>query len=242
MPAWFVDFGRWAGGLLVFAMCAVFSGIALLPCALLFEAVLERTSMMWAVASVPLLYGVWGWCYCLLCVVYKHAIFYRPREGEFPLFSWPTIGWATTGALTNWANILFLQHWKGTPFLNLYLRLMGARIGRRVSINTIHLYEWDLITIEDGAILGGDCMVQGHLLEGGRMKMRPVHIGKNALVGSCARVMPGCTLGDLAMLAAGSIMKKGSTVPANEIWGGTPPKLIRVRGEGDKHDDGLKGE
>ena len=241
MPAWLVDAGRWVGGLLVFGMCAVLSGAALLPCWFAFVWIQYWTSTMWAVASIPLLYGVWGWSYALLCVAYKRLIFYRPREGEYPLFSWPTVGWATTGQLTNWANILFLQHWKGTPWLNLYLRLMGAKIGHRVSINTIHIYEWDLVTIEDDAILGGDCVVQGHIVEGGRMKMRPVRIGKKALVGTGAKVMPGCVVEELGILAAGSIMKKGSTVPKNEIWGGTPPKLIRARGEKDAQDDGIRG-
>lgn len=240
MPAWFVDLGRWAGGIVVFSLCAAFSGLALLPCYALFVEIMEATSTMWAVASVPFLYGVWGWSYCLLCVVYKRAIFYRPREGEYPLFSWPTAGWGTTGALTNWANTLFLQHWKGTPFLNLYLRLMGAKIGHRVSINTIHIYDWDLVTIEDDVILGGDCVVQGHILEGGRMKMRPVRISKGALIGTGAKVMPGCDLGEHCVLAAGSIMKKESSIPPREIWGGTPPRLIRVRGDKDRHDDGIK--
>lgn len=240
MPTWLVDFGRWFGGLLVFAMCAALSAAALIPCALLFMEIEARTSTLWAVVSVPFLYGLWGALYCMLCVLYKRLIRYRPRAGEHPLFSAPTIGWATTGALTNWANTFFLQHWKGTPWLNLYLRLMGAKIGRRVSINTIHIYEWDLITIEDEAVLGGDCMVQGHLLENGRMKMRPVHIGKKALIGSTARVMPGCSVGDLAVVAAASVMKKDTRIPANEIWGGTPCRLIRARGERDAQDDGVR--
>jgi non-ribosomal peptide synthetase-like protein len=195
---------------------------------------------MWAVASTPFLYGVWGWSYCALCVIYKRLVFYRPREGEWSLFSWPVVGWGTVGALTNWANVWFLLHWKGTPLLNLYLRAMGAHIGKRVSINTVHIYEWDLVSIGDGAILGGDCVVQGHLLEGGKMKMRPVHIGARALVGTGAKVMPGCVLGEDSVLAAGSIMKKQSTVPPREVWGGTPPRLIRARGAAESQDDGVK--
>jgi hypothetical protein len=102
MPEWFVDFGRWAGGVVVFALCAAFSVLALIPCWFAYRAIEGATSTMWAVASMPFLYGLWGWSYCLLCVVYKQLIFYRPREGEYPLFSFPTVGWGTTGALTNW--------------------------------------------------------------------------------------------------------------------------------------------
>lgn len=240
MPMWFVDLGRWVGGLLVFAMCAVLSGVALYPPYVAFLWIERFTSTVWAVMSMPLLYGLWGWCYVLLCVAYKNVIFYRPREGEYPLFSWPTVGWGTTGALTNWANILFLQHWKGTPFLNLYLRLMGAKIGRRVSINTIHVYDWNLVTIEDDAILGGDCVVQGHIVEGGKMRMKPVRIGKGALVGTGAKVMPGCVVGERGVLAAGAIMKKGSMVETNTIYGGTPARLIRARGAAEIDDTGVQ--
>jgi non-ribosomal peptide synthetase-like protein len=231
MPSWLIDIGRWLSGFVVFGMCALFSGIALLPCWFAFIWIQDATSTMWAVASTPFLYGVWGWCYALLCVVYKRAIFYRPREGEWSLFSWAVVGWGTTGALTNFANITFLQHWKGTAMLNLYLRGMGCKIGHRVSINTVLIFDWDLIEIDDDAVLGGDCVVQGHLLEKGGMKMRPVRIGKRVLVGTGAKVMPGCVLDDGSVLAAGSIMKKGFTIPANEVWGGTPPKLLRARGE-----------
>jgi non-ribosomal peptide synthetase-like protein len=239
MPPWFVDIGRWVGGLLVFGMCAAFTSAALVPCWFAFVTLHQRTSTLWAVLSVPFLYGVWGWGYCLLCVIYKNLC-YRPREGEYPLFSWPTVGWGTTGALTNWANVLFLQHWKGTPFLNLYLRAMGAKVGRRASINTIHIYDWDLITIGDNAVLGGDCVVQAHLLEGGRMKMRATTIGADALIGTGARVMPGCIVQERGVLAAGSIMKKASVVEANTIYGGAPAKLIRARGAAEVDDSGVK--
>jgi acetyltransferase-like isoleucine patch superfamily enzyme len=149
------------------------------------------------------------------------------------------VGWGTTGALYNFGNEMFLKHWKGTPFLNMYLRAMGTKIGRRVSINTVHIYDWDLITIGDDAILGGDCVVQGHLVESGRMKMLPTTIGNKALIGTSAKVMPGCTVHDLGVLAAGAIMKKGSAVTSNAIFGGIPAALIRMRGEKDAQDDGI---
>lgn len=240
MPAWFVALGRLLSGPVVFALCAAFSSVALLPCWYLYVLIEQQASVMWAVLSVPFLYFIWGWGYCALCVVYKWGIFYHPKEGEWPLFSWYVVGWGTTSAITNWANTLFLQHWKGTLLLNFYFRALGVKVGRDVIINTIHIYDWDLVTLEDGAILGGDCVVQGHLLERGAMKMRPVRIGKGALVGTGAKVMPGCTLEERSILAAGSIMKKATTIPFHEVWGGTPPKLIRAhadQGEGQLQQD-----
>jgi acetyltransferase-like isoleucine patch superfamily enzyme len=239
MPGWFVDLGRYVGGIVVFSLCALFSGIALIPCYFLFLAIEERTSTMWAVASVPFLYGIWGWTFLLLTVLYKRVIFYKPKQGEWPLFSWSVVGWGTTGALQNFSNAIFLVHWRGTAMLNLYFRAMGVKVGKRVSINTIDIYDWDLITLEDDCMLGGGCVLLGHLLEHGKIKMRPVVIGKKALVGTAARVMPGCVVEELGVLGAGAIMKKDSRVDANSIFGGVPARLIRMRGDKDVQDDGV---
>ena len=152
MPAWFVDFGRVVGGLLVFGLCAAFSSVALVPCYWLFQAIEQHSNMMWSVLSVPFLYGVWGWTYCLCCVIYKWLVFYHPKEGEWALFSWSVVGWATTGAVTNFANEMFLKHWKGTPMLNIWYRALGAKIGKRVSINSVRIFDWNLITIDDDVV------------------------------------------------------------------------------------------
>ncbi len=62
-------------------------------------------------------------------------------------------------------------------------------------------------------------------------------IGKNALIGTGARVMPGCVVEELGVLGAGSIIKKDSRVEANSICGGIPARFIRMRSDKDAHDD-----
>lgn len=240
MPAWFVDLGRIVGGLLVFALCALFSAVGLAPCYWIFLQIEQATSVMWAVLSTPFLYFVWGWTYCLCCVIYKQVVFYHPKEGEWTLFSWSVVGWATTGAVTNFANEMFLKHWKGTPMLNLWYRALGAKIGKRVTINSIYIFDWNLLTLDDDVVIGGDCVLMAHSLEGGKMRMRPVHLGKSAMVGGNAKVMPGCVLGERAVLGASSLLTKGAQVPAHHMWGGVPAKFLRDRGVG-KDETGLAG-
>jgi acetyltransferase-like isoleucine patch superfamily enzyme len=246
MPGWFVDLGRHLGGIVVFSLCALFSAVALVPCyyayvwiVYLAETHTQIPPSLAGLLSVPFLYGVWGWGFLVLTIIYKRVIFYRPKEGGWPLFSWPVIGWGTTGALQNWANATFLMHWRGTTMLNMYMKAMGVKMGHRVTINSVDIYDWDLITIEDDVIIGGGAVILGHLVENGQMKMRPVRIGKKALVGTGARVMPGCTIEELGVLGAGSIMKKGSTVTTNAIFGGMPAKFIRERGALDVQNDGV---
>jgi non-ribosomal peptide synthetase-like protein len=229
MPEWFIALGRSIGGLVVFCLCAALAAVALVPCWYLFHAVEAVAGSLVATMSVPFLYLVWGISYCTLCVLYKIAIRYNPREGEWPIYSWPVVGWGTVGALTNFANHMFLIHFKGTPLLNFWYRILGARIGKNVSINSVKLFEWNLLTIEDGVVLGGDCVVMGHALEGGRMRMRSVHLKAGAMVGGDAKVMPGCVLGERAVLGASSLLTKNTTIPDGQMWGGVPARFLRDR-------------
>jgi len=52
-----------------------------------------------------------------------------------------------------------------------------------------------------------------------------IKIGNNCWIGAGATVLPGCTVGDAAVVAAGSVVTRN--VPPNEIWGGVPARKIR---------------
>ena len=54
-----------------------------------------------------------------------------------------------------------------------------------------------------------------------------IFIGKDALVGCNSVLLPGASLKEGAILGAQSMLKE--TIPAWEIWGGVPAKLIGLR-------------
>ncbi|MDP2339684.1 MAG: DapH/DapD/GlmU-related protein [Deltaproteobacteria bacterium] len=224
-----LDLGRIVGGLVVFGLCALFAAVGLAPCYHLFVAIQDNFSTFWAVVSTPFLYLVWGTTYCACCVVFKWLMFYHPKPGEWKLFSWSVVGWGLTGATTNFANEMFLKHFKGTPMLNIWFTLLGAKIGKRVSINSVLIFDWNLITIEDDVVVGGDAVLMAHSLEGGQMRMRPVRLGKKSMIGGNAKVMPGCVLGEGAVLGASSLLTKGIEIPAGHMWGGIPAKFLKDR-------------
>src|SRR5262249_8210580 len=112
----------------------------------------------------------------------------------------------------------------GTPFVCWYFRLLGAKIGRRVYMETTDLSEFDLATIGDEANLNADCTVQTHLFEDRVMKMSTVEIGPRCNVGAGTLVLydtrmeTGSSLGDL------SLLMKGEILPANSHWQGIPAR------------------
>ena len=61
---------------------------------------------------------------------------------------------------------------------------------------------------------------------------KPIRTGKKVWIGANATILPGVTIGDHAIVAAGAVVTKD--VPANVIVGGVPAKVIGIVGGGDK--------
>ncbi len=55
---------------------------------------------------------------------------------------------------------------------------------------------------------------------------KPVTIGHNVWIGGRSVILPGVTIGDGAVIAAGAVITKN--VPANTIYGGNPAQLIKT--------------
>jgi acetyltransferase-like isoleucine patch superfamily enzyme len=54
----------------------------------------------------------------------------------------------------------------------------------------------------------------------------PIHIKRNAWIGANATILPGVTIGENAIVAAGAVVSKD--VPDNTIVGGIPAKIIKA--------------
>ena len=68
----------------------------------------------------------------------------------------------------------FARAASGTPVMNLWLRALGAKIGRGVWCETYWLPEADLVTVGDGATVSRGCVVQTHLFHDRIMRLDTV--------------------------------------------------------------------
>lgn len=104
-------------------------------------------------------------------------------------------------------------------------------IGNHVFFNSgCNFQDQGGITIDDGALIGHNVVLAtlNHCMipeQRANLEPAPIHIGKNVWIGANAIVLPGVTIGDGAVIAAGAIVTKD--VPANTIVGGVPAKKIR---------------
>src|SRR5205085_6125467 len=110
----------------------------------------------------------------------------------------------------------------GTPLLNLYARLMGARIGRNVYLGSENFAIYDLLTIGEGSSINADASLLGYTIEDGWLKIGSITIGKNCFVGARTAVAEGTVMEDGAALEDLSLLSRGKRIPAGETWKGSP--------------------
>lgn len=60
----------------------------------------------------------------------------------------------------------------------------------------------------------------------------PVTIGNDVWIGGNVTILPGVTIGDRAVIAAGAVVTKD--IPANTVAGGVPAKVIKELPEDDE--------
>lgn len=108
----------------------------------------------------------------------------------------------------------------------------NIHIGKNVFINMgCKFQDQGGIFIEDGALIGHNVVLAtlNHAAspkDRGSMIPAPIRIGKNVWVGANAVILPGVTIGDGAIVAAGAVVNRD--VPENTVVGGVPAKVIRT--------------
>ena len=108
----------------------------------------------------------------------------------------------------------------------------NIHIGKNVFINMgCKFQDQGGIFIGDGALIGHNVVLAtlNHAAspkDRGSMIPAPIRIGKNVWVGANAVILPGVTIGDGAIVAAGAVVNRD--VPENTVVGGVPAKVIRT--------------
>ncbi|MGO8929448.1 MAG: Pls/PosA family non-ribosomal peptide synthetase [Limisphaerales bacterium] len=171
----------------------------------------------------PVLYLGCAVSAAVFTIVAKWVLVWRYRPCETPL--WSTLVWRNEllNALhEHLAEPFLIDALTGTPFVCWYFRLLGAKIGRRVYMETTDLSEFDLVRVGDQAALNADCTIQTHLFEDRVMKMSTINIVSRCKVGAGSLVLYDTRLEEGAALGDLSLLMKGETLPAWTSWQGIP--------------------
>ena len=140
----------------------------------------------------------------------------------------------TPSELRRWMSLLIHQELdEGFGLFPPFFTDCGKNIhlGKNVFINAgCRFQDQGGIYIGDGTFIGHNVILAtlNHDMNPdsrGDMYPKPIHIGKKVWIGSGAIVLPGVSIGDNSVIAAGSVVTKN--VPENVVYGGNPAKFIK---------------
>lgn len=139
---------------------------------------------------------------------------------------WLLLRWVRYAASNHVVRLLAGTFFKGSPLWTAHLRLAGARIGRRVYVNSLALNDYNLLEFEDGVVIGADVHLSGHTVEAGTVKTGGVRLGRNTTVGVSSIVEIGVETGPNCEIGALSFVPKRMKLDANAIYAGIPVRRI----------------
>ncbi|STZ45820.1 non-ribosomal peptide synthetase [Mycolicibacterium gilvum] len=158
-----------------------------------------------------------------IAVIAKWLVIGRITAIEHPL--WSSFVWRNEVADTFVETVAapwFARAASGTPVMNLWLRGLGATIGRGVWCETYWLPEADLVTLDDGATVNRGCVVQTHLFHDRIMRMDTVVLEAGATLGPHCVALPAARIGAGATVGPASLVMRGDEVPPSTRWQGNP--------------------
>jgi acetyltransferase-like isoleucine patch superfamily enzyme len=119
--------------------------------------------------------------------------------------------------------------------------MMGIRVGRRVFIGFFVEFDTnhsELIEIGDHVTISHRCIIVTHMATDADTPLRklypdhaaPVRIGRGAWLCAGAIVLPGVTIGENALVAAGAVVERD--VPPSCLVAGVPARVVKKLFEG----------
>lgn len=208
-------------------LCRIVPAMLTVAVGVLAVAALEWLAAAYGFGAAALLCGVValgaGIAAATLATLAKWLLVGRIRAGERPL--WSSFVWRNELA-DNFVEVLaapwFAEPWLGTPVLNLWLRSLGARIGRGVWCATYWLPEADLVRLGDGASVNQGSVLQTHLFHDRIMSIDTVVLERGATLGSNGVVLPAARVGADTTVGPASLVMRGEQLPAGTRWLGNP--------------------
>lgn len=100
-------------------------------------------------------------------------------------------------------------------------------IGNNVTIKC-GVQIWDGIELEDYVMVGANTTFTNDMYPKSKSEdwvLLKTKVCKGASIGAGSTILPGLTIGENAMIGAGSVVTKN--VPDEEIWVGNPAKFLR---------------
>lgn len=153
-------------------------------------------------------------------ILAKWILVGRWKPGNIRIWSLAYLRFWAVKTLTR-ANPLVL--FAGSPLYVVYLRLLGAKIGKGVVIFSRKVPACpDLLTVGDNTVIHKNSSFQCYRARSGMIETGPVMLGRNVLVSEKTTLDIATSMGDDTQLGHASSLQTGQVVPGGQIWHGSP--------------------
>jgi non-ribosomal peptide synthetase-like protein len=106
--------------------------------------------------------------------------------------------------------------------MSVYLRAMGAKVGRGVWCETMAVTEFDLVDLGDGCVVNRHAVLETHLFHDRLMRIGPASMGAGSTLGPSSALLPDTRLGAGTCVGGRSVVMRGEELPAGTRWHGAP--------------------
>lgn len=133
-------------------------------------------------------------------------------------------------------NFAVIQLARYTPFLGmknwLYRTFLGMKVGDQTSFALMVMLDVmfpEKISVGRNTVIGYNTTILAHEYLIKEYRLGPVGIGSEVMIGANTTILPGVTIGDGAIVSAGTLVHKD--VPAGTFVGGNPMRIIYTKEE-----------
>lgn len=166
-------------------------------------------------------------CHYLCIYICKKLILDRIKPGQYPIHSLYYLRYWIIKELLDTEDISIMSD---SLYLPMYLRLLGAKLGKRVEMGEAPQLFPDLLTIEDGGFAASSVAMGWPQVAGQSISFAPVTIGKKAFAGNVSFLSAGMRIGEGGLLGCLSITptdNKGAD--PHSSWLGSPALFLPKR-------------
>ncbi len=219
IPSWRYLFCGMAQSFALLFIYGLFAVQIFLPYLAYYYVLQETSNHAWGILTALCSFCLIPPFFSSLTVGTKWLVLGRMCAGDYPLWGWYYFRWWFVKTMQRLTPIEYIN---GTPLYPLYLRMLGVKVAPDAQLSAFTIGAEDLVTLGEDVSISSMVVLDNAVVEGGLLKLRPIHIGKHAYLGTSAVIGGGCRVEEWGELKDLSHLRPDTVLKAREVWGGSP--------------------